>query len=351
MLKTIGKQLQIRAEEIFIKRRLIHKKLNSTVNFSKALEEVKRILVIPSNAYGGILNAAVIVKKLKDRYPHSEVRISVPNDWASVVEKFPGVDATIGDWNADSVWSDRYNSQIKAVSDWGVDLLVRLGSHMSVKVNYGCVISGAKLRLCHISEDLTSPFWNITLEKTLTGLSDFAVGTALLEAIGIENSFLSPSRLGVFKHFYRNDYKSQESITVALDAENLLNCLGRDKFNDTVDILQKDNYKIVIVMGLARSATVSYVIKRFGAKASIHSSTDMLSVGSVLARCNLAICANGELLHWANAVGTPTMCLQSVRNESVKTTLEEEGIYVISPESLNFSQMSDLVKKTISISD
>lgn len=351
MLNTVRKQLQMHAEELFIRRQLLRENLNSTVNFSKALEEVKRILVIPSNADGGILNSSEIVKRLKDRYPHSEVRISVPNDWVSVVEKFPGVDATIGDWNRDCVWSDRYNSQIKAVSDWGADLLVRLGTQMSVKANYGCVISGAKLRLCHISEDLTSPFWNITLEKTLAGLSDFAVGTALLEAIGIENSYLSPNRLGVFKHLFQNDHKSQENITIALDAENLLNYLGREKFNDTVDILQKDSYKIVIVVGLARPSTVNYLISRFGAKASIHSSTDKLAVGAVLARCNVAIFGSGELLHWSNAVGTPTICLQSQMNKSVKTILEDEGIYVISPENLNLSKISNLVEKIITFSD
>ena len=35
---------------------------------------------------------------------------------------------------------------------------------------------------------------------------------------------------------------------------------------------QKDSYKIVIVVGLARPSTVNYLISRFGAKASIHSS-------------------------------------------------------------------------------
>ena len=351
MLKNVGQQLQTRAEEYYIKRQLSYKTLNPIVNFSKALGDVKRILVIPSTAGGGILNSSLIVKRLKDRYPNSEVRISVPNDWASVVAKFPGVDATIGDWNTDSVWSDQYNSQIKAVSDWKVDLLVRLGSEMSIKENYGCVIIGAKLRLCHFLEDLTSPFWSIMFKKTLKGLSDFTIGITLLEAIGIPNAHLSSNRSGVFKHLFQADYKSQESVSIALDAGILLNSLGREKFNNTVDILEKDNYKIVIVMGLARPSTVSYLIKKYGAKASIHSSTDMLSVGSVLARCHVAICGTGELLHWANAVGTPTICLQSVMNQSVKTILEEEGIYVISPGNLNLGQMSTLVKKIVTIGD
>jgi hypothetical protein len=330
MFKNIKDKLQTNAEEFYIRKKLAKKDSNPAINYSKVLGNVNKILVIPSPVNGGILNSAIIVKKLKDRYPKSEIRVSVPNNWASVVSKFIGVDSTIGSWNSDSVWSDRYNSQIKAVSEWRPDLLVRLGSQMSIKDNYSCVIADAKLRLCYQPRDLTSAFWNITLVKKLTGLSDFRIGTALLEAIGIKDNDIPCNRIGAFKNVFDQEYQPTDHISIAIDADKFLNVFGKKNFNEIIETLENHNYKIVMVMGLARPSNVSYLMKQYGSTASIHSATDMLSIGSVLLRCDVALCGIGELLHWANAVGTPTICLGCILEGQEKAELEEEGIFVIS---------------------
>ena len=345
MLKKLKDTLQTNAEELYIKKQLSGKSLNLPLNFSKVLAEVKKILVIPSSVNGGILNSAVIVKKLKDRYPNSDIRISVPNNWASLVSKFNGVETTIGNWNTDAVWSDRYNSQIQAVTEWGPDLLIRLGSKTSIKDNYGCVVAGAKLRLCHLPQDLTSSFWNMTFVKNLTGLSDFSIGTALLEAIGIRDNESPKNRIGAFRHVFESEFQQSEEMAIAVDAENLLNSLGKKIFNEIIDVLENHNFKVVMVMGLARPSTVSYLMKEYGVTASIHSATDMLSIGSVLFRCNVAICGVGELLHWANAVGTATICMGTLLEGVERSVLEEEGIFVISSNKQMDKKLSILIGK------
>ncbi len=345
MFKNLKDKLKKNAEELYIGKQLAKKGLNPPINYSKALGNVNKILVIPSSVNGGILNSAIIVKKLRYRYPNSEIRVSVPDNWASVVSKFIGVDATIGSWNSDSVWSDRYNSQIKAVSEWRPDLLIRLGSQMSIKDNYGCVIADAKIRLCYLPRDLTSEFWNMTLVKKLAGLSDFRIGTALLQAIGIRDNDIPRNRIGAFKNVFHQDYQPTDHISIAIDADKFLNVFGKRNFNVIIETLENHNYKIVMVMGLARPSNVSYLMKQYGGTASIHSATDMLSIGSVLLRCDVAICGVGELLHWANAVGTPTICLGSILEGQKKAELEEEGIFVISSNRETSNKLEILLAK------
>ena len=345
MVKDFSHLVRCYAEEFYIKKKLSRKNLNSELNFSEELDNVRKILVIPSNASGGILNSSYVVKMLKERYPSSEIRISIPNNWASVVTKFEGIDATISDWNSEYVWTKRYLSQIDSVSAWGPDLLIRLGTRASLKENFGSVMIRAKLRLCYFPDDLTSEFWNFTLVKDIAGLSDFKCGTALMEVIGLKNDFQSVNRTGAFKYVFGNEIPQNQGISVAVDAENLLISHGKNYFNDLIETLQSKNYKVVMILGLARPSTVSYLIKMFGGTAVIHSATDMLSIGSVLLQCNASICGVGDILHWSNAVGTPTICAASDLSDCEITSFEEEGLLIDSSNKMFKDQLALIMHK------
>jgi len=326
---------------------------SGVVALTETLRRPQGILLVPSESLRDVLHTLPVVRVLRRAFPEAPISLMARADAADLFKEAPGLNEVILCYPLEppSRWK-AFRQVVSEIRARHFDTLFSLDHHHDpVKALLG-YLSGAKVRV-GFRNGVNRDLYNILVDPPAVEAYLADRNLTLLRSVGIDTSGIgtdwtpSDRERRIAEQLVDLRGLSQSELLVAFEAETDL-CRDRPVLGHLSRALREElSAKFIVVQEsppAAYSQETDLVRPGEGVDLACRTIRDALAI---LSCCDVFLCRNTNLLHFAVAMGVPTLALlpRSVPDRIVPPA--SERLVVVRESQIPETQVCGIVRRLV----
>jgi ADP-heptose:LPS heptosyltransferase len=316
---------------------------------AEALQDPKRILLIPDNQPGGIFIGASKFWAIRERYPNASLDLLAHSKKEFIAREIPFIDETILYENFVFPFGLRRREVIDRLAGRDYDLAFCFSNIDDFCPAYYCYKSGARVRIGFQSGEVA--FFNIRIVPKTEATYEPDRLSLLLDILGIPESkegvSWSVSEEGGrrIRDRYLVGNRSGERL-VGLDVSTALGETPTTKqfLSIAKSVTQTANTRVLIFFNYEERKEANHIKEALGPKALMFQNEDLPRLVVLLEACDRIVAGNTDIFHLAVSMGRPVTGVFSGEQVPKWAPAESEDVRILDLERLKTLPAAEIAR-------